>query len=115
MKIFQNETDEQKISNRLKDVDTELDHAGDLARKCLQYDDFKSYRKIYEKTESSLVDVLILYTKNFVESETGTIDKYAITVVRLITKLQNLRYLLKKIDSDSKRGLNNAKQEAQEI
>lgn len=95
---------EQKSPEELAAAERELDLTGDLARKCLTHEDFNLYKKSYVKTEASLIDSMMIYTKNFVESDHGDVMKYALTMVRLFTKLQHLRYLIKNVEEDSKKG-----------
>lgn len=101
--------DEKELAQKLKDAEKSIDLTGDIARKCLGHEDFRQYREQYKRTEASIIDALISYTKNFVESPTGDITKYAMTTMRLLTKLQDLRYLVRSIESDSKKGLDNEK------
>lgn len=99
----------QKVDSleKQKEAETSLNLAGDAARKCLSHDDFKRYKAAYEKAEEEMIDLMISYTKNFVESDKGDTGKYAMTMMRLVTKLQDFRALLWDIERDSKRGLNN--------
>ena len=101
-KIFQSEG-----ARQIEDAEKSLDLTGDIARTCLATETFKTYRRDYEETEAHLVDTMILYTKNFVESDKGDLTKYALTMVRLMTRLQDLRYLVKRVESDAKKGIDN--------
>lgn len=93
-----------KELQKLKDAEESLRIVSDKARQCLGYDDFKSYRDSYVRAESGMLDAIINYTNNFVQSEHGDVNKYAITMIRYITKLQDLRSLLNTIETDAKRG-----------
>lgn len=101
--------DQKELNKQLQDAEKSIDLTGDIARKCLGHEDFRLYREQYKRTEASTIDALITYTKNFVESPTGDITKYAMTTMRLLTKLQDLRYLVRSIEIDSKKGLENEK------
>lgn len=106
--IFPNK-DVKRTQQEISEAEKALVITGDIARRCLSHEDFRTYRESYERTEKTTVDALISYTKLFVESPNGDITKYALTTMRLLTKLQDLRYLVKSIESDSKKGLDNEK------
>lgn len=101
--------DEKELAASMKEAEKALDMTGDIARKCLGHEDFRTYREAYERTERITVDSLILYTKNFAEADKGDMQKYALTCMRLLTKLQDLRYLVRSIETDSKKGLSDEK------
>lgn len=98
----------------IKEAEKAIDLSGDIGRICLAYPDFKSYRESYERTEKITIDALIGYSKNFIESPHGDLNKYAMTTLRLLTKLETIRYLVRSIESDSKKGLDNEKSGDQE-
>jgi len=102
--------DERQTKKELAQTEEKINIAGDVARACLGNENFGVYRKRYQDASDTLMDTLISYTKRFVEGDGGDITKYALTVVRMITKMQHLRYLLKTVEIDSKRGLNNEKE-----
>lgn len=95
--------EEQEVKTLMIDADKALSITGELARKCLSYPDFKIFRESYERTERTIVDSLIIYTKNFVESPNGDITKYALTNVRMLTRLQDLRHLLRLVENAAKK------------
>jgi hypothetical protein len=95
--------DQKESEAQIKSAHQSLNMVGDMARKCLEFEDFKHYRKEYEDAERGIVDALIVFTKNFHESDKSDIGKYAFTVSRLITRLQDYRHLLNKIDREAKR------------
>jgi len=99
--------DQKESEAQMKSAHQSLNIVGDMARKCLEFDDFKHYRKEYEEAEKRVIESLITYTKNFQESDKSDIGKYAFTVARLITRLQDHRHFLNKIELEAKRGANN--------
>lgn len=80
-----------------------LDKAAVMAKKCLGMPDFIEYRKDFERAEATMVDTIITYTKSFVESEHGDTTKYALNMVRLVTRIQDFRHLLRSVENDAKR------------
>jgi hypothetical protein len=98
------------IQEALAEADKVLDVTGDMARVCLSSEDFQHYRKMYQHAEAAIMDTLIIYTKNFAEGPSGSTEKYAFTVMRMLTKLQHLKHLIKSIESDAKRGLSEEKE-----
>lgn len=107
--IFKRQT-AKEVEEALVAADKTLDVTGDLARRCLSSEDFQHYRRMYASAESSIIDALIIYTKNFAEGGVGDVTKYAFTVMRMLTKLQHLKHLIKSIESDAKRGLSEEKE-----
>lgn len=105
--------DQKKNEQSIKDAEDQLRGLGELARKCLEAQDFKIYRVSYERTEASIVDALISYTKHFVENPGGDVTKYALTNVRLLTKLENLRFLLNSVQSDVRQDIMKDKEAVQ--
>lgn len=94
---------------KLKEIEKAIDLTGDIGRQCLNMEQFKNYRKSYERTEKATLDALIGYSKSFIESPHGDINKYAMTVSRLLTKLETVRYMIRAVENDSKKGLDNEK------
>lgn len=101
--LFKPKKDILETEDEIMAAERSLNMVGDIARKCLQYDDFGQYKRYYERVESELVETMIKYTKNFVESDKGDCTKYALTMVRLMTKLQDYRFLLRQVELDSKK------------
>jgi hypothetical protein len=97
-----------KKAEEIAQAEKMLDLAADKARVCIGYDDFKHYKQAYEQAERTTTDLLIGFSKNFIEGQGGQ-DRYAMVMLRLTTKLEVLRYLLKTIESNAKRGLEDAK------
>jgi len=99
-RLFNKEAEKDNVINEAERL---IVNTGDIARKCLTHEDFRLYRDAYIRTERASVNALILYTKNFVENPGGDINKYAITCMRLLTRIQDLRALLNNVDNDAKR------------
>ena len=101
--IFQQNPKDDK---EIQEAEKMLDMTAQKARICLGYSDFKVFKDSYERTERVTVDAMISFTKSYVEG-TGDISRYAMVMSRLATKLETLRYLLKTIEAQSKRGQEN--------
>ena len=103
--LFQpKQKDEKEIIEAVRMIDL----TANQARACLDQKDFKLFRESYERTERATVDAMINFTKLFVEG-TGEITRYALVMSRLATKLETLRYLLKTVENNAKRGIENDK------
>lgn len=89
-----------------EDTEKQLNHTGMIARQCLTHEDFKHYRKQYEKAEAQAIDALIQETERFMNDPSGDVGKFAMMVVRRVTRLQDLRLLLNVVDKDAKKGAN---------
>ena len=98
--IFQQKPKDEK---EIQEAEKMLDMTAQKARVCLGYSDFKIFKESYERTENATVDAMISFTKSYVEG-TGDISRYAMVMSRLATKLETLRYLLKTIEGQAKRG-----------
>lgn len=79
-----------------------LDLTAKKARKCLEFEDFKHYKTAYIQAEAASIDSLISFAKSFVETPGGDVSKFALTVVRVTTKIETLRYLLRSIENSAK-------------
>lgn len=90
--------------DRLNEQDKLISMTGDMARKCLSMQEFKSYRNQYKRTEESVIDALINYSNMFAKHNEGGIDKYAVVVMRYLTKLDDLRSLLTVVERNAKKG-----------
>ena len=100
--LFQH--DKNRVAHQdLEPTGKEMDKLALMAQKCLDSTDFVVYRKQFERVEASMIDSIITYTKAFVESDSGDTTKYALNMVRIITRFQDLRSLLKRVETDSKR------------
>ncbi len=95
---------EKLTAAQIAEAEKALNLAGEMARQCLELKDFKIFKEKYQDAEAKMVSTMISYTKNFVESANGDVNKYAITMVRLFTKLENLRYLLDTVEVTALRG-----------
>lgn len=92
-----------KSDKDIKAANDMLDLTAQIARKCLEHADFKTYKDSYERTEKATVDSIISYSKSFIETPGGDVSKFAMTIIRLATKLESLRYLVKTIENSAKR------------
>jgi hypothetical protein len=90
--------DEESIKEAAKKVRL----AGEAARKCLTLQEFQIYTQQFEKAQEAIVIKMIQYTKAFFESEHGDMTKYGANMARFITKIQDLRVLLDRVNSDAK-------------
>lgn len=81
----------------------QLNIVGEIARKCLTLQEFETYRREYEEAERKVLDDLIDYTQLYIQNPNGDVVKYAFTVVRLLTRLQDYRSLLKKVTNNAAR------------
>lgn len=109
--IFQFKTNDDK---GMKEAEESLSLASDMARNCLSMEQFKLFCDSYKRAEATVVDSIILYSKTFVESDKGDTTKFALTVVRLCTRLQDLRYLLNSVENGARKGIQNEKEEIKE-
>lgn len=93
------EEDKESIKKAAEKVEA----AGKAAKKCLNTDEFAIYREQFAKANDAIINKMMQYTKAFFESEHGDMAKYGANMARFITKLQDLRILLDKVESDAGR------------
>lgn len=108
-RVFNRTPGEKKPDVKIADADKAIKLTGDIARKCLALPDFKIFKDNYERAEATTIDSLIGYTKSFIESPHGDINKYAFTCMRLLTKIEDLRQLGKTIENTAKIGKDDVK------
>lgn len=75
----------------------------EAAQACLSSELFHSYRFQYQNAEKRLVDVMIRYTRSFFSEDRGDMSKYGAMMARYITKLDDMRMMLKQVENDSRR------------
>lgn len=83
---------------------TEVKLTGDMARVCLGLPAFKQYRDQYESMERKVIDELIMEAANFCVSNDST-EKFGAKCLVKLTRLRDLRSLMSKVETDSKKGL----------
>lgn len=82
---------------------TEIKLTGDIARKILSMSEFQTYREYYAKAEAATIDELILEATQF--CDTGAdVNKFGGKCLVKLTRLRDMRSLLTKVLSDSKKG-----------
>ena len=87
-------------------VNEKINLVGDSARVCLNLPQFKAYKDKYIKAESKVIDTMLLLTDAYMRGEVN-IELYATKTLVYMTKLKDLRMLIKTVTVDSKKGKNN--------
>lgn len=95
--------DKKVLLEEAQAADRELNLAAEIARRCLTSEDFKSYRESYLKAEDKMVEAMIIYTQGFVQGNKGDVTNYAFTMMRFITRLQEIRSLLRDVETTAER------------
>ena len=88
----------------------EVKLTGDMARAALATKEFKQYRAQYQVMEEKVIDELIMEAANFCVSQ-DSCEKFGAKCLVKLTRLRDLRSLVSKIETDSKKGLENGKHE----
>ena len=83
---------------------TEVKLTGDMARAALATKEFKAYRAQYQAMEAKVIDELIIEAANFCVSNDST-EKFGAKCLVKLTRLRDLRTLVSKVETDSKKGL----------
>lgn len=96
--------EQEELERAQKEVELVYTAAGDRARKCLETEDFKSYREDYRRAEGKFIDYLLKYNIFFHKNNGASIESYAMVVSRYLTKLESLRALLEVITKDAQKG-----------
>ena len=97
--------EKKKVEDQMRVAERSLDHVGMIARKCLEIPVFEQYRKDFQRAQDSMLESMIAYNKSFVQDDRGDTTKYALTMVRLFTKLEDFKSLLRKVENDAKKDL----------
>lgn len=93
--IFQEE-DMQAIEQH----ESELRKLGAAARACINSEKFVAYKERMEKVLAQMPDVLISFTNDYFNEMNGDMAFYGAKMARYITKIQNLRMMLKAVEID---------------
>lgn len=88
----------------------EVKLTGDMARACLGTKEFKQYRTQYIVLQEKVIEELIMEAANFCVSQ-DSCEKFGAKCLVKLTRLRDLRSLVSKIETDSKKGLENGKHE----
>jgi hypothetical protein len=93
---------EPETAKGAKEAKSKLDEVTAAARKCLASSDFAKYRKTVEDANSKILDAMITFTNEYFSKENPSTDVYAVKIVKLIQKAQDLKALLGSVDRDAK-------------
>lgn len=97
----------EKANVELAQAHKALDELTKTAKNCLNQPAFQLYRKSFEQAESTTLEAIILYVKNYIDSGTVTETKFTVNIVRIVTKYIILRSLIRSVSQDAKRPLRN--------
>lgn len=75
------------------------------AQKCLTHGDFHKYKESYEKAYDGILNNMIYFTETFLLEEKGSLEMYAVKMIRYMQRIQDLRVLLNKIEADANKAL----------
>lgn len=95
---------QKQAEQQLREAEETMSMVRDKARACLDLETFKLYRDSYHKAEASMIEAIINYNTYFFSLPDGNLDKYAVTVMRYLTKLQAMRSLLDVVEKDARNG-----------
>ena len=79
------------------------------AQKCLTHGDFHKYKEAYEKAYDGILNNMIAFTEGFLTEEKGSLDMYAVKMIRYMQRIQDLRVLLNKIQIEANRPITQGK------
>ena len=95
--------DKEDFAVKQKELADAIQRTAQAAQSCLNSEQFHGYRRQYENAEKMLVSVMIQYTRSFFSESGGSLDKYGAQMARYITKLDDMRMLLRQVGNDAKR------------
>ena len=93
-------TENKKVVEAFK----RLNAIGESARECLATQCFADYKKQLEQAKDAILDAMCAYTNRFIAGDSMGVDKYAVVMVRFITRVDSLRSLLNQVELDAKKG-----------
>lgn len=87
-----------------------IQQTADMAKACLSVEQFHKYKKQFQSSQDKIINVMIMYSRTFFAADNGDMAKYGAIMSRYMTKIEMLRMLLERVETDSnKKGLVNAK------
>jgi len=92
------------FGEKVEEPSVDMKLTGDAARICLSTEQFKRYRAQYAILEERVIGELIMEAANFCVSS-DSCEKFGAKCLVKLTRLRDLRSLLIKIETDSKKGL----------
>lgn len=96
---------QQEESTSVEEHDIELREAISAARACLNSGAFIKYKQRIENIEKQMVDIMVAFTNDYFNEMNGDLAFYGAKIARYITKIQNVRMLLKAVQLDADRKL----------
>lgn len=74
----------------------------DLAHACIKDEKFVNYKRQLEKAQLHIIEDMIGYTKRHFNNIGGDLQTYGANMARYITRIEDLRMLLKKVEFDGR-------------
>jgi hypothetical protein len=75
------------------------------AQKCLTHGDFHKYKEAYEQAYNGILNNMIAFSEGFLADEKGSLEMYAVKMIRYMQRIQDLRILLNKVQIDASKPL----------
>lgn len=76
-----------------------------MAKKCLTHGDFHKYREEFEKAYDFILTDMVGFTNRYLAEERGSLEMYAVKMIRYMQRIQDLRVLLNRVNVDSNKSL----------
>jgi hypothetical protein len=88
-----------KVNN--KEVRTRLEEIALTANDCLNTAVFAKYKDQFLKSQQLMVDAMIKYTSDYFQTPGADSTLYAMMMCRFVTRLQDLKMLLRQVEADA--------------
>ena len=78
-----------------------LNAAIQSAQKCLTHGDFHKYKEQFEKAYEYILTDMVAFTNGYLAQERGSLEMYAVKMIRYMQRIQDLKVLLSKVQLDA--------------
>lgn len=87
-------------TEKTDDLEKSFERVVSQAKACVNNPEFKEYRKAFVAAQEKMVAQMIQFTNTFMAQESGDMSFYGTKMVRMVTKLSDLKALLDAVDAD---------------
>lgn len=94
---FKEAIKDQQESNAVEHLNESIK----LAQKCLTHGDFNKYKEEFQKSYESILNDMVAFTNRYFSEESGSLEIYALKMVRYMQRIQDLSVLLNKVTNDA--------------
>jgi len=87
--------------------DKQVNLTAEMAKRCLNMEEFKAYRESFEAMERKIIDEMVMDAAGFTTQNEST-ERFGMKCLIKLTRIRDLRALLNKVSSEARKVKSNA-------